>query len=76
MGTSAAAGSRHVHLTMSTPRPSDDRNEILSTPGWKGPRPVRYRMAAKGAVDEAVVVEHPDTLPCSERQAEAVLLRP
>lgn len=43
-GVSGAAGQRHVHVTVTRPRPADDVRKILTTPGWKGSIPVRWRL--------------------------------
>jgi hypothetical protein len=74
MGCSGAAGGRHVHLTVTRPRPGDDVERILATPGWKGQTPVRYRLVAHDAVTTAPVVAPPDMLSCAEKRAQAELL--
>gem|GEM_PF-6051997 len=73
MGCSGAAGHRHVHLTVTRPRPGEDVERILATPGWKGQTPVRYRLVARDAVTKAPVVERPDTLRCADDRAHAKL---
>ena len=69
MGCSGAAGHRHVHLTVTRPRPGDELERILSTPGWMGQTPVRYRFVARDAITKARVVSQPDMLACSEDRA-------
>lgn len=43
-GVSGAAGQRHVHVTVTRPRPTDDIRKILGNPGWKGQVPVRWKL--------------------------------
>jgi hypothetical protein len=73
MGCSGAAGHRHVHLTVTRPRPGEDVERILTTPGWKGQTPVRYRLVAHDAVTKAPVVAQPDMLSCADERAQAKL---
>ncbi len=73
MGCSGAAGHRHVHLTVTRPRPGEDVERILATRGWKGQTPVRYRLVAHDAVTKAPVVGQPDMLSCADERAQAKL---
>ena len=46
-GVSGAAGHRHVHVTVTRPAPGgDDARKLLTTPGFKGPVPVRWIVVA------------------------------
>jgi hypothetical protein len=73
MGCSGAAGHRHVHLTVTRPRPGEDVERILATPGWKGQTPVRYWLAAHDAATKASVVAQPDMLSCADERTKAQL---
>lgn len=69
MGISGAAGHRHVHVTVTRPRPGEDLATILRTPGWKGGAPVRYPLATDS------MYAYPDELACREQRADAPVLR-
>jgi hypothetical protein len=75
MGCSGAAGHRHVHVSVTRPRSSDDPEAILSTPGWSGSIPVRFRLATHHPVTREVSVEWSDRLPCDDRRDRAAVLR-
>jgi hypothetical protein len=70
-GVSGAAGHRHVHLTVTRPGPGDDVRRLLSTPGFKGPIPARFRVRLRdeeaGTPRELWV----DELDCREHAADA-----
>lgn len=66
MGSSGAAGSRHVHVTVTRPNPGQDPSEILKTPGITGDVPVRYRLVARDAASLARIVAEPDVLACDD----------
>ncbi|MBS2015894.1 MAG: hypothetical protein JST00_23605 [Deltaproteobacteria bacterium] len=59
-GVSGGAGQRHVHVTVTRPRAEDDVRKILTTPGWKGKVPVRWRL------DIAPAPAWVDELACDE----------
>jgi murein DD-endopeptidase MepM/ murein hydrolase activator NlpD len=75
-GVSGAAGHRHVHLTVTRPGTDDDVRHLLSTPGFKGPTPVRFRVRlrdeAAGTTRELWV----DELDCREHPANTTMYAP
>lgn len=74
MGSSGAAGDRHLHLTVTRPRPQDDAHKIFTTPGWKGRLPVRFRLAARHSVTGEPIVGWTDEFSCAHNREKAGLI--
>lgn len=65
-GVSGAAGHRHVHVTVTRPLPGEDARPLLTTPGFKGAVPVKWRVAT--AATRSIPV---DELACHDDMARA-----
>lgn len=68
-GVSGAAGSRHVHLSITRPVRGVDAKKLLSTPGLTGRVPVRFRMTLREREAGKVVVRSEDELTCADDPA-------
>lgn len=74
MGCSGSAGRRHVHFTVTGPASRTNLKEILSTPGWKGEIPVRFRLSAHQMPGGGPLSAWSDALPCADVREQTVVL--
>ncbi len=70
-GVSGAAGHRHVHMSVTRPAKPElgEVRKILTTPGWVGRIPMRFRLTVRDAAEAAVKVRGVDDLQCSDDAA-------
>jgi hypothetical protein len=65
-GASGAAGFRHVHMSLSRTTRGEDVRKMLSTPGWVGHIPMKFRLTVRERDGGPVVVRGIEELGCSD----------
>jgi hypothetical protein len=71
-GVSGAAGHRHVHMSVTRPAKPElgDVRKILTTPGWVGRIPIRFRLTVRDGENGTVKVRGVDELGCVDDAAQ------